>query len=132
MKTLDDFLAELDESEAKIVQILRDLVRNTAPDFEEKISYGVPYYFRHYRVCFIWPASVKPGPKSGVVLGFCKGFLLSDEQKLLEKENRKEVYMITFHQPNEINLDVLKEIILEAILVDEEVYKERKKKKSIK
>ena len=132
MKTLDDFLAELDESEVKIVQTLRDLVRNTAPDFEEKISYGVPYYFRHYRVCFIWPASVKPGPKSGVVLGFCKGFLLSDEQKLLEKENRKEVYMITFHQPNEINPDVLKEIILEAILVDEEVYKERKKKKSIK
>lgn len=126
MKTYDDFFYDLPETEKVIVEQLRDIVLDTAPDFEERLSYGVPYYFLNSRVCFIWPSSVKPGPKSGVVLGFCRGHLLSNEQELLEKEGRKEVYMITFHSPGEIQPEVLREIIYEAILVDAQFPKKKR------
>lgn len=126
MKTYDDFFYDLPETEKVIVEQLRDIVLDTAPDFEERLSYGVPYYFLNSRVCFIWPSSVKPGPKSGVVLGFCRGHLLSNEQELLEKEGRKEVYMITFHLPGEIQPEVLREIIYEAILVDAQFPKKKR------
>ncbi len=126
MKTYEDFFYPLSEEEKTIVTRLRQLVQSTAPEMTEKISYNVPYYFRHTRVCFIWPSSVKPGPKSGVVLGFCKGYLLSNEQGLLEKENRKEVYMIPFHSVKEIQEGPLREILLEALLVDQETAKKKK------
>lgn len=126
MKTYEDFYYNLTEEEKVMVTRLRNIVLSTAPELTEKISYNVPYYFRHTRVCFIWPSSVRPGPKSGVVLGFCKGYLLSNEQGILEKENRKEVYMITFHSPKEIKEDLIREILLEAMIVDKETAKKKK------
>jgi hypothetical protein len=128
MKTFEDFYFNLDKEERLIVERLRKLVLETDPRFKEKISYGVPYYFLNSRVCFIWPSSVKPGPKSGVVLGFCMGYLLSNIQGLLEKENRQQVYLITFHDVKEIEEAVLREIIIEAILTDQQIYTKKKNK----
>lgn len=128
MKTYDDFYFNLTENEKRVVSLLRNIVLSTAPDFEEKISYGVPYYFRRTRVCFIWPASVKSGPPSGVQLGFCKGYLLSNEQRLLESGGRKEVYTLTFHAVKEIQPALIKEIVHEAIILDEETAKVKRKK----
>jgi hypothetical protein len=125
MKSYEDFYYNLPEEEKAIVSRLRSIVQSVAPELTEKISYNVPYYFRHTRVCFIWPSSVKPGPKSGVALGFCKGYLLSNEQGILEKENRKEVYMITFHSLKDIKENLIREILLEAMLVDQETAKKK-------
>ncbi len=125
MKTFDDFYYNLTESEKAIVSLLRKIILDTAPGLEEKISYGVPYYFRKTRVCFIWPASVKQGPKSGVQLGFCKGYLLSNEQRILESGGRKEVYTITYHAVKEIKPALIREVIHEAIIVDEETAKNK-------
>ena len=54
--------------------------------------------------------------------------MLSNEQGLLELENRKEIGTITFHRPEEIDLDAVREILYEAILVDEEIAREKRKK----
>ncbi len=130
MKTYEDFFYNLPESEKMIVSSLRRIVTESA-NFNEKISYNVPYYFRNSRVCFIWPASVKQGPPAGVVLGFCNGHLLSDPYHLLEKEHRKQVYWITFHTVKEIDENRLHEMIYEAVLVDETYSKKVKKGKSV-
>ena len=124
-KTYDDFFYDLPEAEQQLVRRLREVLLSTAPNFGEKISCGVPYYFLQTRVCFIWPASVKAGPKAGVWLGFCRGNLLSNEQQLLELNGRKEVTTITFFNVNEINENLLREILNEAILVDESCAKEK-------
>jgi len=120
MKTYSDFFAPLADVEKDIVSYLRTLVLQTFPDFREKISYGVPYYFNRSRVCFIWPASVCPGPPSGVVLGFCRGYLLSNEHGLLRMDGRKQVALIPFHAVREIDNAVVAGIIEEAIFVDEQ------------
>ena len=121
-KHFDDFYYNLPKEEKTIVDRLRQIVVECA-DFTEKISYNVPYYFLKSRVCFIWPSSVKPGPKSGVALGFCRGYLLSNEQGIVDMEGRKEVGMIIFHDVKEIKEDLLREIINEAVIIDEEIGK---------
>jgi hypothetical protein len=122
IKSFDEFFANLPNEEKKIVERLRRLLIDCA-DFHEKISYGVPYYFKKSRVCFIWPSSSKSGPKSGVALGFCKGSLLSNEQKVIKMEGRKEVGMIVFQNVREIKEEVLREIINEALILDLETNK---------
>ena len=127
MKGYEDFYYNLPEKEKQIVSALRNIILEVAPNLTEKLAYKVPYYYQYYRVCFIWPASVKPGPKFGVVMGFCKGYLLSNDQGLLEKENRKEVYMIPFHSVKEINKTAIREILIEALMLDKELSKNKRK-----
>jgi hypothetical protein len=128
MKTFTDFYSGITGSEKQIVDQLRKIALETYPDFIEKISYGVPYYFRNTRVCFIWPASIKPGPKSGVYFGLCNGHLIEDEWGILEKENRKVVATITFHSVDEINPEIIREVLAEALMVDDQVAKPKKAK----
>jgi hypothetical protein len=132
MKSFEDFYYNLSDNEKAIVDQLRQIVLGTAPNFREKISYGVPYYFLHSRVCFIWPASVKPGPKAGVVLGFCQGQLLSQDHAILDRENRKVISTVTFHSLKDLKPAMLRKIIFEAILIDEEIAKMKKSKKKSK
>ena len=120
MKSYEDFFFDLAEDEKPIVHLLREIILERIPDIREKISYGVPYYFRKTRICFIWPASVKAGPKSGVMMGFCKGNLLSNEQGMLESNGRKEVYTMGFHSVKEINPALIKEILYETVIVDKQ------------
>ena len=75
------------------------------------MSYNVPYYYQHSRVCFIWPSSIPWAKvqKNGVLLGFCNGIFMRDEIDYLEKGDRKQVYVKTY--------------IFEALLVDENLKK---------
>jgi molybdopterin-guanine dinucleotide biosynthesis protein A len=59
--------------------------------------------------------------------GFNKGYLLTDEINYLEKGNRKQVYWKTFHSVKEIDIDLLKAYIFEAVSVDEDYNRKKKK-----
>ncbi len=127
MSSVETFLFDLPVSEQQICIRLRDIVLRAAPDFEEMLSYGVPYYFRHRRVCCIWPASAKGGPKRGVFLGFCQGHLLSNEQGMVEMGNRKQFGLIRFYDVKEIHEAIILEILQEALLIDDHMHKLKKK-----
>ncbi len=127
MKTFQDFYEKVGDQESIMVDLLREIILETEPNFREKISYGVPYYFLNSRVCFIWPAAVKWGPKKGVLLGFCKGAHLDDFDDLLNTEGRKEIGTITYLKPDEIQADKIKELIFQALLVDKEIESKHKK-----
>ena len=128
---VNDFIVNLPKEERVIVKKLRDLLIETEPRFREKLSYGVPYFSRNRRVCFIWPASAPLGPKNAKVLfGFCYANLLSNVQGILLKEGRKQVYIARFSSLNEIDEKLLLEIIQEALIVDD-LHPQRKKHKKI-
>ena len=126
-RSVDECLDHLPPGELKIVERLRNLILECIPDAKEKLSYNVPYYFRHARICYIWPGSVPWGKtaKEGVELGFCKGYLLSDTS-YLETANRKEVFTKTFHHLRDISTDMLRQLLYEAVLIDEESKRLRK------
>lgn len=60
-KSIDDFIEVLPENEHAIVKHLRVILMDCIPDAIEKLSYNVPYYYRHSRICFLWPSSVPWG-----------------------------------------------------------------------
>jgi hypothetical protein len=129
-KNVDQLLEFLPEDELKIFELLRKIVFSCIPDIEEKISYNVPFYKRHYNICYIWPPSVQWGNVKyrGVQFGFNKGYLMQDEINWLEKGNRKQVFWKTFHSVKDIDIDLVKAYLFEAVLVDEEISKKKMRK----
>jgi hypothetical protein len=120
MQSIEEYISKLPAGEKKIVIKLREIVLDTLPGVTEKFSYGVPYYFLHSRICFIWPASSAGGKiKKGVSFGFCKGHLLSNEQGILERGGRTQVYTVIYTSEKQIKEQPLKEILAEAIMLDE-------------
>lgn len=126
---VDEFLHYLPQDHLKIVESLRALVLECIPDVKEKLSYNVPFYHRFGRICFIWPSSVQWGTtkRSGVDIGFCRGDLLADPG-YLEIGNRKQVYVKTFNDVKEIDHYMLRQLLYEAVVIDEELARKRKKK----
>lgn len=123
-KSVGEFLDYLPADELRIVESLRSIILGALPECREKLAYNVPFYYRHFRICFVWPASVPwGGVKAGAAIGFCRGNLLSDEIRYLEKGTRKEVRTKTFTSEQEIEPDLLKSYLFEAREVDEQRHK---------
>lgn len=123
--SVEELLDFLPLGERKIVEQLREIVFACIPDTKEKLSYNVPFYYRHTRICFIWPGSVPwGGVKEGVLFGFCKGHQLSNSSDL-ETGTRKSVFTKTFHTSKEIDREKVSQLLYEAVWIDEEVRKEK-------
>lgn len=126
MDEVEHFILQLEPGERTIVQRLRSLILDSDPRIREKLSYGVPYFFHHRRICFLWPVSHYPCSEEKrktypekVQMGFCYGNLLSNDQRLLRSDGRKQVYTIMFSSLSEIDDRAIREIVAEAILVDD-------------
>jgi hypothetical protein len=122
-KTVDEFLDFLPEDELKMVNLLRRLIFDYVQGVTEKLSYNVPFYKKHKGIFFIWPASVLWGKNQtykGVRFGFQQGYLIADEINYLKRDNRKQVYWKDFSSIKEIDIDLLKVYIFEAIRIDEQ------------
>ncbi|MEL6538147.1 MAG: DUF1801 domain-containing protein [Bacteroidota bacterium] len=131
-QSIEDFLEYLPDHERKIVDKLRILVWDCLPDGREKLSYNVPFFTRHRRIFFIWPSSVPWGKVklNGVRMGFCEGYRIQDEIGYLEKGNRKQVATKTFFNPQEIDEDLLRAYLFEAIQVDDQIQREKRSGKA--
>ncbi len=128
MKDVDEFIGELPRTEQLLTRRLRGIILETDPRIREKLSYGVPYFMKNRRLCFIWPQSVPYGPKDALVsLGFCYGHMLSNNQGVLLHEGRTQVYIIKYNALTEIEETTIGEILQEALMVDELDFKKTKK-----
>lgn len=124
-KNVDEFLDYLNEEELEIVLFLQKIILECMPDCKEKLAYNVPFYYRHSRICYIWPASVPWGKvEKGVAIGFCKGASFLDETFEATKFASKQ----TFNAVKEINVVILKQQIYEAVLVDSQIVKSKRRK----
>lgn len=127
-RDIEEFLAYLPDDERKITELLRHIVFSCDPGITEKLSYNVPYYKRHRQFCFIWPASILWGKKKtyeGVRLGFTSGHLLTDAVGYLDRGNRKFVSYKDFRSVTDIDADILKTYLYEALAVDEDAARSR-------
>ncbi len=125
-KSIEEFLDFLPEDELKLVNVLRSLVFECVPGITEKLSYNVPFYKRNKGMFFIWPSSVLWGSKpsyNGVRFGFQQGYLLPDEINYLDRGKRKQVYWHDFSSIQEIDIDLLKAYIFEAVITDDQYRK---------
>jgi hypothetical protein len=124
-RNVDEFLDFLPEEELKITELLRKLIFDCLPEVTEKLAYNVPFYKHHKNICFIWPASIlwgKTKSYTGVRLGFTSGYLMQDEINFLDKGSRKQMRSKDFTSVSEINVELLKSYIFEAIAIDEQLF----------
>ncbi len=120
-KNVDDFLDFLPEGELKVVVLVRQLIFDCIPDIHEKLSYNVPFYKRNKSILFIWPSSILWGKSksyAGVRIGFSQGHLIDDEIKFLNRGDRKQVCYKDYLNVSEIDVDLLKSYIFDALLID--------------
>ncbi|MGC3943642.1 MAG: DUF1801 domain-containing protein [Chryseolinea sp.] len=139
--TIDDMLSTLPKQERVMVDRLRSLVIECLPKATEKEFYGlgIPFYRHHRLICYIWPSSVlwetdKPDPaKKGVVtLGFCQGYMMSNDEGFLLAEGRKQVYVMYFRKLSEIDDNIIRGLLYEAGLIDDAFGAAKRKSKTAK
>ncbi len=115
-----EFWDFLPENERIIVDVLRQIILKNLPETcKEKLAYNVPYYYGKRRICLIWPGSVPwGGIRSGVLLGFCQGFKLSDPENYLTHGTNKQVYYKIYHSVDEIDERAIVSLLKEAVKFD--------------
>ncbi len=123
MNSVQAYIAERTHSQAQIMSVLRSIILDVGPHVEEKISYKVPFFYFHGPLCYLSPKF------DGVYIGFVRGHELSNEQGLLEINDRKYIRSIHFHSLAELHeqSDAVRHILNEAALLNE--YHQQQKKK---
>ena len=109
------FIEQYEGSQKAILEYLHHLLQ-TELELTDKIRYKIPFYYRKSWICYL-----NPGKKGTVELAFIRGDELSNEQGLLDAKDRKQVRSIEFGNLSEIPKTLIKEIIHEAIILDETV-----------
>jgi len=124
--SIDDFLEYLPGEEVLIVHFLQKLIRESLPDCKVKLSYNVPFYSRHRRICFIWPSAIPwGGIETGVALGFCRANEMILEDDFLSFGKKKVVATATFQSVQEIPIEKLRQLLFEASIVDDKFAKSK-------
>jgi len=91
----------------------------------DKITFKNPCYYKRSWICYLRPLKNRK-----VELAFMRGNELSNHQGLLQSNGRKQLRSIAFSSMADVPLDTMKEILHEAILVDEiKPYESKRKRK---
>jgi hypothetical protein len=120
IKNIVELFAILPENERIIVDVLRQIILETLPQYcKEKISYNVPFFYGNKGICIIWPATVpRGGIKKGVLFGFWYGNKLNDVDEFLTHGTNKQIFYKIYQTPEEINDKPIKKLLKEAIKLD--------------
>jgi hypothetical protein len=128
-QSVAELLDFLDPERLEMVELLRELVFETVPGVEERLSFNVPFFRRYGALCFIWPGSVSWGSTvwEGVEFGFNNGHLLADEANYLDRGKRKQVFTKRFFSLQEVkmNAERLRAFLMEAAEVNELLHMEK-------
>ena len=109
---VDSYVAKLPTELRSVAEALRRLILTTL-DVEERLAYGVPFYYGKGRVCDLNYRAAD----NVIDLGFCRGHEMQD-LGLLEVKDRREVRTIEFAGLAEIDEESIKELLLEADRLD--------------
>lgn len=120
VRNLVELYTLLPEDEKLIVDVLRQIISETLPEYcKEKISYNVPFFYGNKGICIIWPSTVpRGGIKNGVLLGFWYGNKLTDDDRFLSRGTNKQVFYKIYHTLDEIDENPIKKLLKEAIRLD--------------
>jgi hypothetical protein len=94
-----------------IVSVLRELMRETAPDAKEVISYGIPAYKMKRIIAVISPT------KRGITFAFSRGAEFKDKYGLLEGVG-KVSKNVRIKSLDAVNKEALKYYIRQAVELD--------------
>ena len=115
MSRVEDFIDRFENDRRKLLLYLHEWLGSEL-ELTAKIRYNIPFYYGRSWICYLNPTA-----KEAVELAFLRGNELSNEQGLLDNRGRKQVWGIEFRKVEEVPLELLEEILQEAILLDETI-----------
>ncbi|MBK8623269.1 MAG: DUF1801 domain-containing protein [Saprospiraceae bacterium] len=122
MSKVRDFIYQYEGNQREVMVYFHHLLTMEL-NLEEKIRFGIPFYFGRSWICYLNPIK-----NQKIELAFVRGNELSNIQVMLEDKGRKQISGIEFEKISDISKDVIYEIIQEAILLDETTpYKSKRK-----
>jgi hypothetical protein len=95
-----------------VVAAIRSLMKESAPDAEEVISYGMPVYKGNKLFAWINP------PVKDVSLGFSRGAQMEDKYSLLRGTAKGGARHVRMKSVDEVNKPALKYYIKQAVELD--------------
>lgn len=122
MNASERYIEDAPEKYRETLYVLREIILNSSPFIEEKIAYTVPFFKHFGMLCYIAHG------KRGVEVGFWRGNELSDVQGALTRDERKIVRSLVYQKPEDIDEQILMEILQEAMMLNEEKFKMKRKK----
>jgi hypothetical protein len=96
-----------------VVTAIRALMKESAPDAEEVISYGMPVY--KGKKLFAW---INP-PVKDVTLGFSRGAQMEDKYSLLRGTAKGGARHVRMKSVAEVNKPALKYYVKQAVKLDQ-------------
>ena len=121
--TVDDFIIDQQGDQQKGLLFFHDLFANSL-NLTPKIRYKIPFYYKKS-----WVVYINPIKDHSLELAFTRGNELADSGGVLDFKGRKQIKSITFQKVEELPMEAVMDVIHEAILLDETVpYNVRKKK----
>lgn len=117
------FIDGFEGEQRKILEYFHEMLISF-PTVTCKMRYKIPFYDQNKWFCYLNP--IKPDK---IALCFLRGQELSNIQGILESKDRKMVASVEFSSVDEIPKKEIKEIINEALLLDEFSISHSKNKK---
>ena len=114
---------KLSDRQREIAFHLREVILAASPKIVEKWAWKTAFFYHHSYLCYF-----NTEKNGGLYIGFTRGNLLSNQQGILQMKGRKQIASIHYQSLHDIHEAPLQEILQEAILVDEEWMRSKKKK----
>lgn len=115
MNAAEDFILRHEGNQKEVMLYFHNLL-TSFPTVSPALKYRIPFYDQNTWFCYLNPLN-----NGKVSLCFLRGYELSNEQGLLESKGRKQVLSVDFGTVDEIPKDTIREIINEALFLDETV-----------
>jgi uncharacterized protein YdhG (YjbR/CyaY superfamily) len=111
--TVDDFIkARVLPQFHPVVAMIREMMKEYAPDAQELISYGIPAYRRKRIIAVISPT------KKDITLSFSRGIQFEDRYGLLRGVGKSSRH-IKLKDPATANREALRDYIRQALELDD-------------
>jgi hypothetical protein len=124
MTEVENLIYQHDNSQREIMLFFHKML-TTEFLLTDKVTFKNPCYYKKSWICYL-----KAIKNEKVELAFMRGNELSNNQDVLKSNGRKQLRSIEISDLKDVSLDVIKEILNEAIYLDEtKPYKSKRKQK---
>ena len=113
MSSVEHYILGLDGPQRAISSFLHQHIK-FKHELVSKIQWKIPTYYQRHLICYLNPIK-----RNGIELAFFRGTKLSNEQGLLAHKGRKLVAGIDIYNVEEIELELIDQIINEALILDQ-------------
>ncbi len=112
-RSVDLFILDQEENLKIIYSILNDIILEHDKEIKSSINYGMPFYKinNNKSICYLFTHQ-----KNSVDITFWNSVHIIDQFPQLELRNRKRMASLNYKNPEDINIDLVKQI-LEVTLI---------------